>query len=534
MAKKHLEQYDKNGNRLDIYLNKGEVMVDNKTLGDKLDEMDAAIEKAAAQGGIQEETDPTVPSWAKQPNKPTYTASEVGALPANTAIPTKTSDLNNDSGFVTETEMESAIEDAVDGLGGEVSVTTNEDGTFVIHVGDTDYTINLNHTHENMAKIVKCTEATLPQTLDNDTIYVQVDNATTPTDIECLYLFGLEFTGGGLPAGVPQISKPTPNSTINLGTAYGQGGATGTVKIKGRSLTANSTVVVSVGSGFSLSYGQQSGSSINIDAADVILGCDVTVYATAYGTSGTILITSQTDSLSVEANLTSNVIEDLAGVKLTGTQWLQTDYKPNDKTEFTLDVKFTPNSHTEDYPATGSGALLQCPPNSVDGKKFRLYLGGRNSASVPKGAYMILLINESSVQYGSGFQFITYTSDTNQQEYLDFIVDHSIIQYAIEPSNGRITFSNTSTNRSCITSKKTSTMENNMMIGKHETEGILTRMDFTIYSLEIREQGNVVRRYTAKRLNGIPHLYEEITGTFLRSETAKVSGLAADELVAVE
>lgn len=31
-------------------------------------------------GGIVNETDPTVPSWAKQPQKPTYTASEVGAV----------------------------------------------------------------------------------------------------------------------------------------------------------------------------------------------------------------------------------------------------------------------------------------------------------------------------------------------------------------------------------------------------------------------------------------------------------------------
>lgn len=31
-------------------------------------------------GYLSEETDPTVPSWAKQPNKPAYTASEVGAL----------------------------------------------------------------------------------------------------------------------------------------------------------------------------------------------------------------------------------------------------------------------------------------------------------------------------------------------------------------------------------------------------------------------------------------------------------------------
>lgn len=62
------------------------------------------------------ETDPTVSSWAKQAQKPSYTASEVGArpdnwmptaadvgaLPADTAIPEKTSDLTNDSGFITK------------------------------------------------------------------------------------------------------------------------------------------------------------------------------------------------------------------------------------------------------------------------------------------------------------------------------------------------------------------------------------------------------------------------------------------------
>lgn len=48
------------------------------------------------------ETDPTVPDWAKQSQKPTYTASEVGALPVGTKIPSKTSDLQNDSGFLTE------------------------------------------------------------------------------------------------------------------------------------------------------------------------------------------------------------------------------------------------------------------------------------------------------------------------------------------------------------------------------------------------------------------------------------------------
>ena len=38
-------------------------------------------------GFITSETDPTVPDWAKAATKPTYTASEVGALPSDTVIP---------------------------------------------------------------------------------------------------------------------------------------------------------------------------------------------------------------------------------------------------------------------------------------------------------------------------------------------------------------------------------------------------------------------------------------------------------------
>ena len=39
-----------------------------------------------ADSALQNETDPTVPSWAKQSSKPSYTAQEVGALPANTPL----------------------------------------------------------------------------------------------------------------------------------------------------------------------------------------------------------------------------------------------------------------------------------------------------------------------------------------------------------------------------------------------------------------------------------------------------------------
>lgn len=79
----------------------------------------------------------------------------------------------------------------------DVSVETQGDGTVDIKVKDDIYTINLNHTHEGMAKLVVCEESDLPSTLDMDTIYAQVDNASSPTAIEKLWIAGVEFAGGG-------------------------------------------------------------------------------------------------------------------------------------------------------------------------------------------------------------------------------------------------------------------------------------------------------------------------------------------------
>ena len=55
------------------------------------EEVDALLSNVS--GGVVKETDPTVPSWAKQPTKPSYTASEVGADVSGTAA-TKVSEHN--------------------------------------------------------------------------------------------------------------------------------------------------------------------------------------------------------------------------------------------------------------------------------------------------------------------------------------------------------------------------------------------------------------------------------------------------------
>lgn len=44
------------------------------------------VRKIVQETAITQESDPTVPSWAKEPTKPSYTAQEVGALPSNTKL----------------------------------------------------------------------------------------------------------------------------------------------------------------------------------------------------------------------------------------------------------------------------------------------------------------------------------------------------------------------------------------------------------------------------------------------------------------
>lgn len=64
--------------------------------------IDVNVNIGGGGAGPTKEIDPTVPAWAKEPKKPSYTAKEVGALPDTTVIPTKVSELVNDAGYMTE------------------------------------------------------------------------------------------------------------------------------------------------------------------------------------------------------------------------------------------------------------------------------------------------------------------------------------------------------------------------------------------------------------------------------------------------
>lgn len=69
----------------------------------RLSEEISDLKENGGGGGTAEESDPTVPAWAKQPTKPTYTASEVGARP-NTWTPSP-SDVGADASGTAENKV---------------------------------------------------------------------------------------------------------------------------------------------------------------------------------------------------------------------------------------------------------------------------------------------------------------------------------------------------------------------------------------------------------------------------------------------
>lgn len=73
-------------------------------------------------GGIAVETDPTVPAWAKQPTKPTYTAQEVGADPAGTAASTV-------SAHNVDVDAHNDIRDILQDLSDRVNAVLDSDDT---------------------------------------------------------------------------------------------------------------------------------------------------------------------------------------------------------------------------------------------------------------------------------------------------------------------------------------------------------------------------------------------------------------------
>ena len=405
----------------------------------------------------------------------------------------------------------------------DVSVETQGDGTVDINVKDDTYTINLNHTHEGMAKLEIVDEE--PSNPALDTIYALVDDAEGPTEIQSLWIAGLEFTGGGGAApGTPAITKPSGTS-INLGENSGSG-VSKTIEIKANShITGDLTVGLAANSNLSfdttnlpsgVTYNSGAG-TLTIAQATAMQGVNITIVYSGSGGAeidgGLVISGGGASPKSVVVVVVAAPI-DLAAVKLTGTQWLQTDYCPGPNTEFSLKCKFTANSNTSNSNYGYQYCyILSCP---YDGnKRFSL----QNDTNMVNKACLVSYTEDNT------------TANSIEVSNANFVADNSILRLTKGQSNLALTFlagGNTQEQGGTATLPlKTTTMAQPLAIGYlFSQQAIYGRYDLTIYEFILSEGGIEKRHYVPKMRNGVPGLYDTKTGTFISSETN-------DELVAI-
>lgn len=254
-----------------------------------------------------------------------------GVIPDVSGFATKT-EVNakaNSADVYTKTEVDTKVAEASSGA---VSVTTNQDGTFVIHVGETDYTINLNHTHEGMAKVVVDTDANLPDPgeMDEDTVYGVLDNGA----LVALYVGGYPFyagSGGGTPL-PPALISPTED--LDLGTIQ-NGTASGTIFVKGKRLTAPLTLSFTANSGFTFDTSGTLPTGVSVDnsgvmtitAESVIAGVTIPILYTGNDLlpEDTLTIESITDAIDESITVSASGYADISnytnGVEDWALEW---------------------------------------------------------------------------------------------------------------------------------------------------------------------------------------------------------------------
>lgn len=186
-------------------------------------DLDQETQTALGKAGtaLQTETDPTVPGWAKQPTKPSYTAQEVGAMPAGTHIPddpeqsdwdeadnsklsfiknkpTNVSTFNNDAGYLTAQD-----------------ITGKEDKPTVNASSASSLTLANNNEYRYTSALASLA-LSLPGTIDSDfcawLVFVSGSTATSLT-----YPNTIKWSGDDVDN---NVFLPVASKTYNVGFWY--------------------------------------------------------------------------------------------------------------------------------------------------------------------------------------------------------------------------------------------------------------------------------------------------------------------------
>ena len=318
----------------------------------------------------------------------------------------------------------------------------------------------------------------------------------------------MEFAGGGVPdTGEPMISSPSNGSTINLGTNEGSG-VSKTITVKGKNLTGDLTVAV--GTGLTISYGQAlDASRVTIPMAQALLGAQVTIAYSGSGAlaDGSLLISHGNDVLSSVVVVVVVDEVQLTAIKLTGTQWGQTDFVPTANTDIQMKMKLTANAITGQDNQPGVANFLTCYTLQGTNKQYALAVSWPENT--PTTCRFAPIVSASTPVY----------IDLPMTEA---VLDNSILTFT-HAGAFRFVPGGSGTGYSGTLAAVVAQV-NPLTLGLYHTSGgvdqVFNRYDLTVYELKITDNGSVVRNYVPMRKAGVPGLYDTITGHFMSSKSS--------------
>ena len=188
------------------------------------------------------ETDPTVPSWAKAATKPTYTASEVGALPDTTVIPTALSDLSDDSTHRLVTDTEKSTWNGKQDALANANILSGITSTNVINWNGA---ASNSHTHSNKSVLDNLTQSVIDNshTHSNKTVLdgissTDISNWNSKTD-NVGTITGINMNGASKgTSGVVDLGTVITSETqLTKGTTTGTGNAVTDISVSNHQIT---------------------------------------------------------------------------------------------------------------------------------------------------------------------------------------------------------------------------------------------------------------------------------------------------------
>lgn len=202
---------------------------DSVSKSDLASDVQTSLSKADTALQSFTETDPTVPGWAKEATKPTYTASEVGADPTGTASSVASS-------HNTSTESHNDIRLLIEGLTSRLNTIADSDDTTLDQMSEIVYYIKSN---KSLIDSITTSKVNVSDIINNLTTNVSnkplsaaqgvalkalIDAITVPTKVSELtndkgYITGYTETDPTVPAWAKASTKPSYTaSEIGLAT----------------------------------------------------------------------------------------------------------------------------------------------------------------------------------------------------------------------------------------------------------------------------------------------------------------------------